>query len=188
MNSDQRRLQAEAEEARIDKTLQLPPGEPVLTEARAVRGDVVRVEFKPAGTQRVLTVHRCMQDPLEYYHFTKSYIGPEQYDAGRKLHQLFQHGAFARYRTMNYDPRGGMGDAHGNMLIYPEYLAALNAIRGQMERDVAYAVCCMGHYFPSASLDDGTSVFTSQRTAQRRGPELLSYALFDLAKHFGFLR
>ncbi len=127
-----------------------------------------------------------LQFPLDYYfrrnqleHPKEELRGRRRYDAGNKLYGLWYYGVAAGYRLMVYGEKMPSEEFKNYGLAAHHYRQALESIRGENERKVAYWVCCEGE------LAGQVKGFKSKRSAQRHGMDYLRSALDDLVSHFG---
>jgi len=175
-----------------NKSLQLPDKEPVLLTRKikhpgdpkkyrtvTIRRDVLIEEGKNGGVQYV-----AKNMPLDLY-LKRCQITVKQHRAGEKLHALWRRGYHAPFAQHNYSERNG-GEARTEFLppgfLATEYREAINAIDGDLERSIAFNVCCIG--YPASQA----AIYASVRTAERNGIAYLRSALEDLIEHFKRLR
>jgi len=162
----------------IDPKHWLPLDHPIITPERLAKGDL-RFEEAPEGKiDRGGVQIRSYGDPLAFYAL-KGAITELQRDAGERLFTLHHHSWAARFRTMRFgqQPRGTDLEVSARLAV--DYLAAIDSVRGQREKRVAYSVCCYGEYVRNL-VSAG-----SERHRRRTGMDLLRAALDDLAEHFG---
>ncbi len=160
-----------------DATQWLPPNHPIVSPERLAKGDL-RFEEAPEGKiDRGGIEIRSYGEPLFHYAL-KGIITEVQRQAGERLFVLHHASWAARFKTMQFGHHPKATDLEVSKKLALDYLAAIDAVRGQMQKRVAYSVCCYGEYV-------GNLVASSKRTAERRGIVLLRCALDDLAKHFG---
>lgn len=134
------------------------------TPERIAKGDIA-VEESPRGGRLV----RSFSNPLDFY-LNRSHITPEQHAAGSRLHQLwyYSQNPGGWYVLMRYGEVSATVEADCNHLLGVEYRRAMDSVRGNVNKQVVYNVCCVGE-------------------AARRGRMMrLRSGLDDLAKHFGY--
>lgn len=162
----------------IDATHWLPPDHPIVPPERLAKGDL-RFEEAPEGKiDRGGIEIRSYGEPLFHYAATGS-ITENQRQAGERLFVLHHASWAARFKTMRFGHAPKATDLEVSKRLALDYLAAMDAVRGQREKRVAYSVCCYGEYI--RNLVAGKDL----RHKQRTGMELLRAALDDLIKHFG---
>ncbi|HZZ81639.1 MAG TPA: hypothetical protein VFE62_24265 [Gemmataceae bacterium] len=110
--------------------------------------------------------YRSFADPLTLYE-GRGIITLKERRAGEKLYRLWYYGCNrSPYVLMRYGEVRGGSDADAVMLLSTEYYAAIQSIRGEEQRKIAYDVCCIGN------------------KAGRGGILPLREALQDLMDHF----
>lgn len=162
------------DEERIDWSVALRRGEPILTAARARRKDVVAI-----GSDRGGVEYRSLADPLDTY-VACGNISERQYEAAITLRAVWHRSNRSPFAQSRHGDsgRGGLPECLPVGIWTEEYRKAIGSIRGEREREMAHGVCC--EYLAASRIVE----FKSRRTAQRRGMIHLKSALDQLAAHF----
>ena len=151
------------EQEAIDRTQFLPAEEPVLTESRRNRRDVVKMEGKRGGIE-----HRSLDRPLDFY-LNRCHITPRQYSAGVRYFRLWNYSVLReRYTRMRFGEESAIADLEGILIAPRQYLEAQAVLNAEQKR-VVFNVCCR-----------------DEKAGKRGGMLILRDGLDMLAKHFKF--
>ena len=148
----------------IDRThwIEWSKDDPLIKAERRRARNAVAVEGNRGGRE-----YRSLTAPLDAY-IARRNITAEQYRAGRRIHAIWRNSILReRYVRMNYGEPGSGFDMDSIALAPRDYLNAMEAVQGELQKRIVRWVCCEERF-----------------CGIRGGMAALQSGLDDLVRHF----